>query len=185
MTKDNHPLGKFDLTGIPPAPRGIPQIEVTFEIDANGILQVSAEDKGTGNREKIVITNDQNRLTPEDIDDMIKTAEKFADEDKKLKDRIDAYNDFEGYVYSLKNQLSDKEKLGAKVSDSDKTKMEDIIQEKIKWLEENRDADAEEYKKHKKELSDVVQPIIAKLYQGTGEAPPTGAEPEDDLRDEL
>lgn len=112
MTKDNHLLGKFDLTGIPPAPRGVPQIEVTFEIDPNGILQVSAEDKGTGNREKIVITNDQNRLTPDDIDRMIRDAEKFADEDKKLKERVEARNELESYAYSLKNQLNDKDKLG-------------------------------------------------------------------------
>ncbi|KAK0172072.1 hypothetical protein PV328_005440 [Microctonus aethiopoides] len=186
MTKDNHLLGKFDLTGIPPAPRGIPQIEVTFEIDANGILQVSAEDKGTGNREKIVITNDQNRLTPDDIERMIKDAEKFADEDKKLKERVEARNELESYAYSLKNQLGDKEKLGAKVSDEDKEKMEAAIDEKIKWLEENQDTDPEEYKKQKKELTDIVQPIIAKLYQGAGGAgvPPTGGE-EDDLRDEL
>ena len=105
MTKDNHLLGKFDLTGIPPAPRGVPQIEVTFEIDANGILQVSAEDKGTGNKEKITITNDQNRLTPEDIEQMIKDAEKFADEDKKLKERVEARNELESYAYSLKNQV--------------------------------------------------------------------------------
>ena len=105
MTKDNHLLGKFDLTGIPPAPRGVPQIEVTFEIDANGILQVSAEDKGTGNKEKITITNDQNRLTPEDIEQMIKDAEKFADDDKKLKERVEARNELESYAYSLKNQV--------------------------------------------------------------------------------
>ncbi|XP_066584872.1 endoplasmic reticulum chaperone BiP [Prorops nasuta] len=185
MTKDNHLLGKFDLTGIPPAMRGIPQIEVTFEIDANGILQVSAEDKGTGNREKIVITNDQNRLTPEDIERMIKDAEKFADDDKKLKERVEARNELESYAYSLKNQLADKEKLGSKVSDADKTKMEEAIEEKIKWLEENQDTEPEEYKKQKKELSDIVQPIIAKLYQGAGGGvPPTGGE-EDDLKDEL
>ncbi|XP_001604460.2 endoplasmic reticulum chaperone BiP isoform X2 [Nasonia vitripennis] len=187
MTKDNHLLGKFDLTGIPPAPRGVPQIEVTFEIDANGILQVSAEDKGTGNREKIVITNDQNRLTPDDIERMIKDAEKFADEDKKLKERVEARNELESYAYSLKNQLQDKEKLGSKVSDSDKAKMEEAIDEKIKWLEENQDTDPEEYKKQKKELSDIVQPIISKLYQGAGGGvPPTGGEEsDDDLKDEL
>ncbi|XP_034934583.1 endoplasmic reticulum chaperone BiP isoform X1 [Chelonus insularis] len=185
MTKDNHLLGKFDLTGIPPAPRGIPQIEVTFEIDANGILQVSAEDKGTGNREKIVITNDQNRLTPDDIERMIKDAEKFADEDKKLKERVEARNELESYAYSLKNQLADKEKLGAKISDSDKEKMEAAIDEKIKWLEENQDTDPEEYKKQKKELTDIVQPIIAKLYQGAGGAPPPNGGEEDDLKDEL
>merc|ERR1711922_9107 len=122
MTKDNHLLGKFDLTGFPPAPRGVPQIEVSFEIDANGILQVSAEDKGTGNKEKITITNDQNRLTPEDIERMIQDAEKFADEDKKLKERVEARNELESYVYSLKNQINDKEKLGAKLSDEEKQK---------------------------------------------------------------
>ncbi len=138
MTKDNHLLGKFDLTNIPPAPRGVPQIEVTFEIDANGILQVSAEDKGTGNKEKITITNDQNRLTPEDIERMINDAEKFADEDAKLKSRVEARNELESYAYSLKNQLGDKEKLGGKLSDEDKTKIEEIVNEKISWLEENQ-----------------------------------------------
>lgn len=184
MTKDNHLLGKFDLTGIPPSPRGIPQIEVSFEIDANGILLVTAEDKGTGHREKIVITNDQNRLTPEDIDRMVKDAEKFADDDKKLKERVEARNELESYAYSLKNQLADKDKLGAKLSDEEKTTMESAIDESIKWLEGNQDADVEDYKKQKKQLEDVVQPIIAKLYQGQGPPPPQpGAE--DDLKDEL
>uniref|UniRef100_A0A182NLE9 Endoplasmic reticulum chaperone BIP n=1 Tax=Anopheles dirus TaxID=7168 RepID=A0A182NLE9_9DIPT len=187
MTKDNHLLGKFDLTGIPPAPRGIPQIEVSFEIDANGILQVSAEDKGTGNREKIVITNDQNRLTPDDIERMIKDAERFADDDKKLKERVEARNELESYAYSLKNQLSSKDKLGASVSDDDKAKMEEAIDEKIKWLDENQDTEAEEYKKQKKELEDIVQPIIAKLYASTGGAPPppAGGDEDDELKDEL
>merc|ERR1719483_1791979 len=106
MPKDNHQLGKFDITGIPPAPSGVPQIEVTFEIDANGILVVSAEDKGTGSKEKITIPNDQNRLTPEDIERMINDAEKFADEDAKLKGKVEARNELESYAYSLKNQLS-------------------------------------------------------------------------------
>jgi len=109
MTKDNHLLGKFDLTGIPPAPRGVPQIEVTFEVDVNGILKVSAEDKGTGNKNNIVINNNQNRLSPDEIDRMIKDAEKFADEDKKVKEKVEAKNELESYVYSLKNQLGDKE----------------------------------------------------------------------------
>ena len=126
MTKDNHQLGKFDLTNIPPAPRGVPQIEVTFEIDANGILVVSAEDKGTGSKEKITITNDQNRLTPEDIEKMINDAEKFADEDAKLKGKVEARNELESYAYSLKNQLSDKEKLGGKLSDEETAKIEEV-----------------------------------------------------------
>ncbi|XP_063595883.1 endoplasmic reticulum chaperone BiP [Penaeus indicus] len=185
MTKDNHILGKFDLTGIPPAPRGVPQIEVTFEIDANGILQVSAEDKGTGNKEKITITNDQNRLTPEDIERMIKDAEVFADEDKKLKERVESRNELESYAYSLKNQINDKEKLGAKLSDEDKEKMEEVIEEKIKWLEDNPEAEAEDYKTQKKELEDVVQPIISKLYQQSGEAPPPTEDEENYEKDEL
>merc|ERR1712045_534580 len=151
MTKDNHLLGKFDLTGIPPAPRGVPQIEVTFEIDANGILQVSAEDKGTGNKEKITITNDQNRLTPEDIEQMIKDAETFASEDAELKLRVESRNELEAYAYSLKNQINDKEKLGAKISDEDKEKIEEAVNEKI-----------------------------SKLYQQGGAPPPGGEEGEDE-----
>jgi len=186
MTKDNHLLGKFDLTGIPPAPRGMPQIEVTFEIDANGILQVSAEDKGTGNKEKITITNDQNRLSPEDIERMIKDAEKFADDDKKIKDKVEARNELESYVYSLKTQLADKEKLGGKLSDEDKTKIEEAVEENIKWLESNQDAEASEYKKQKKEFEDLVQPIIAKLYQQQGGAGgPKPGDDDDSGKDEL
>merc|ERR1712193_600220 len=119
MTKDNHILGKFDLTGIPPAARGVPQIEVTFEIDVNGILRVSAEDKGTGNKEKIEIKNDANRLSPEEVERMIKDAEDFAEEDKKVAERAVAKNELEQYVYSLKNQVSDtaEGKLGAKLDD--------------------------------------------------------------------
>jgi len=191
MTKDNHQLGKFDLTNLPPAPRGVPQIEVTFEIDANGILQVSAEDKGTGNKEKITITNDQNRLTPEDIERMINDAEKFADEDAKLNGRVEARNELESYAYSLKNQIGDKEKLGGKLSDEEKEKIEEIVNEKISWLEENQEADADELKAQKKEMEDIIQPIIAKLYQGAGGAPGEGeeegegGEDDEDLKDEL
>jgi chaperone protein DnaK len=186
MTKDNHLLGKFDLTGIPPAPRGVPQIEVTFEIDANGILQVSAEDKGTGNKEKITITNDQNRLTPEDIERMIQESEQFAEEDKKMKEKVETRNELESYAYSLKNQVNDKEKLGAKISDEDKEKIEEAVNEKIAWLEENQEADGEEFKTQKKELEEIVQPIIAKLYQQGGGPPPGGEEPDDDVdKDEL
>lgn len=184
MTKDNHILGSFDLTGIPPAPRGVPQIEVTFEIDVNGILKVTAEDKGTGNKEKITITNDHNRLTPDDIERMIKDAEQFAEDDKKIKEKVEARNELESYVYTLKNQLSDKEKMGGKLKDSDKEKIEEALEEKIKWLESNPDADAEELKSQKKEVEGIVTPIISKLYgEGGHPPPPTGGE--DDFKDEL
>jgi len=186
MTKDNHQLGKFDLTGIPPAPRGVPQIEVTFEIDANGILQVSAEDKGTGNKEKITITNDQNRLTPEDIEKMIQDAEMFADEDQKLKERVESRNELESYAYSLKTQINDKDKLGAKISDEDKEAIETAVEAKISWLEENQEAEAEDFKAQKKELEDTVNPIISKLYAQGGGPPPPGGDAEDDMdKDEL
>merc|ERR1712244_195734 len=114
MTKDNHLLGKFDLTGIPPAARGVPQLEVTFEIDVNGILRVSAEDKGTNKENKITITNDQNRLSPEEIQKMVDDAEKFAEEDKVVKETTEAKNGLESYAYSLKRQIDDKEQLGGK-----------------------------------------------------------------------
>merc|ERR1712129_26321 len=110
MTKDNHVLGKFELTGIPPAPRGVPQIEVSFEVDANGILQVSAEDKGTGKSEKITITAEKGRLSEDEIERMVREAEEYADDDKKVKERIDAKNGLESYLYNLKNTLNDEEK---------------------------------------------------------------------------
>jgi len=192
MTKDNHQLGKFDLNGIPPAPRGVPQIEVTFEIDVNGILRVSAEDKGTGKKEKITITNDQNRLSPEDIEKMVNDAEKFADEDKKVKERVEARNEFESYAYSMKNQIGDKEKLGGKLSDEDKSTIEKALEKAISWLESHQEATAEEFKEQKKLLEDEVTPIVSKLYQGQGGAPPpeggeeapTGSDEKDD-KDEL
>merc|ERR1711881_179013 len=161
MTKDNHILGKFDLNGIPPAPRGVPQIEVTFEIDVNGILRVSAEDKGTGNKESITITNDQNRLTPEDIERMVQEAERFADEDNKVKEQVEARNGLEGYLYGLKNQVGDEEKLGAKLSEDDKETITEAVDAKIEWLDENQEAEAEEYKTQQKEVEDLVQPIIS------------------------
>lgn len=178
MTKDNHLLGKFDLTGIPPAPRGTPQIEVTFEIDVNGILRVSAEDKGTGNKEKITITNDQNRLTPEDIEKMINDADKYADDDKKVKEKVESRNELESYAYSLKNQIGDKEKLGGKLSEEDKETVSKAVEEAISWLDSNKEPAAEDCKAEKKKLEDIVQPIVSKLYQGAGGqgAPPPGGE---------
>merc|ERR1719239_864824 len=163
MTKDNHLLGKFDITGIPPAPRGVPQIEVPFEIDANGIMVVSAEDKGTGNKEKITITNDNNRLSPEDIERMINDAEKFAEEDAALKGKVEARNELESYAYSLKNQIEDKEKLGGKLSDEEKEKIEEIVNEKISWLEENQEADADELKAQKEEKEKIEEIVNEKI----------------------
>lgn len=171
MTKDNHLLGKFDLTGLPPAPRGVPQIDVTFEIDANGILNVKAEDKGTGKAEKITITNDKGRLSQDEIDRMVKEAEQFADEDKKVKGRVEAKNAVENYLYSMKNTVEDKKKAGDKISEDDKKTILDAVEEGIKWVDGNPEADEEALKEKQKEIEEICNPIISKLYQGAGGAP--------------
>ncbi|RXN39580.1 78 kDa glucose-regulated [Labeo rohita] len=164
LTKDNNLLGTFDLTGIPLAPRGVPQIEVTFRIDQNNILLVTAEDMVTGNKNKITITNDQNRLTPKEIERMVNEAERFADEEKKLKERINARNELKSYAYFLKNQIEDKEKLGGMLLSDDKEAIEKAVKKKIKWLESHQDADLKDFRAKKKELEEVVQPIVSKLY---------------------
>merc|ERR1711936_1456286 len=182
MTKDNHLLGSFDLTGIPPAARGVPQIEVTFEIDSNGILQVSAKDKGTNKENKITITNDQNRLTPEEIQKMVDDAEKFAEEDKLVKETTEAKNGLESYAYSLKRQIDDKEQLGGKISEEDKEKIQSIVDEKLEWLKDHDEASVEEFNSVKKEIEEIANPIIEKLYQN---APPSEEEPTGGHGDEL
>ena len=169
MTKDNNNLGKFELNGIPPGPRGQPQIEVTFELDANGILRVSAHEKGSGKQESITITNDKGRLSDEEIERMIMEAEKYADEDKATKERIEARNGFENYAFSLKNQLNDDEGLGGKIEDDDKETLMDAVKEAQDWLESNaQSAEAEDCEEQRQKLSDVAYPITSKLYGGSG-----------------
>lgn len=188
MTKDNQLLGKFELSGIPPAPRGVPQIEVTFEIDANGILHVSAEDKGSGKSEKITITADKGRLSEEEIERMVKEAEENAEEDKRIKERIEARNALEGYCYSLKNQVEDEDKLGSKISEEDKETIQNAAQKTLDWLDENEEADKEEIDEQKKELEKVVHPIISNVYggaEGAGEDAGAGGDAEDDFHEEL
>lgn len=185
MTKDNHMLGKFELTGIPPAPRGVPQIEVTFEIDANGILQVSAADKGTGKAEKITITADKGRLSEEEIERMVREAEEFAEEDKKVQSRINSRNGLESYLYNLKNTINDEEKgLADKIEEAEKNELTSLIDETLDWLEENPEAEAEEYTAKQKEVEQVANPIMRKVYQGSG-APGSAGEDEDFGDDEL
>uniref|UniRef100_A0A3P8RFD9 Endoplasmic reticulum chaperone BIP n=1 Tax=Astatotilapia calliptera TaxID=8154 RepID=A0A3P8RFD9_ASTCA len=166
LTKDNHLLATFDLTGIPPAPRGVPQIEVTFEINFSGILRVTAEDKATGNKNEII--TDQNWLTPEDIKHMVNDAEHFAEEDKKVKERINAHNELEGYAYSLKNQIESIKK---------------VVEEKIEWLESHQDADLDDFQTKKKELEEVVQSIISKICGSAG-VPPADSSKQNE-KDEL
>ena len=168
-TKDNNLLGKFELTGIPPAPRGVPQIEVTFDIDANGILNVHAMEKGTGKSNKITITNDKGRLSKEEIERMVNDAEKYKDEDEKEKSRITARNSAESYAYSLRNTLAE-EGLKDKIDSGDKQKLESAINEMISWLDSNQTASTEEFEGRQKELEAVASPIMMKIYQQQGGA---------------
>ncbi|KAL2755587.1 hypothetical protein ACRALDRAFT_2104953 [Sodiomyces alcalophilus JCM 7366] len=184
MTKDNNILGKFELTGIPPAPRGVPQIEVSFELDANGILKVSAHDKATGKGESITITNDKGRLTQEEIDRMVAEAEMYAEEDKATRERIEARNALENYAFGLKNQVQDEEGMGGKIDEEDKDAILEAVKEVTDWIEENgADATAEDYEEQKEKLSNVAYPITSKLYQGAGDAGDGGDEP--NVHDEL
>jgi len=172
MTKDNHMLGKFDLTGIPPAPRGVPQIEVTFDIDANGILNVSAADKSSGKSEKIQITNDKGRLSKEEIEKMVADAEKFKDEDDKQKEKIAAKNGLESYCFNMKSTVED-DKLKDKITESDLKTISDKVQETIGWLDQNQTAEIDEFKDKQKEIEGICNPIVSKLYE-QGEAPQGG-----------
>jgi len=181
MTKDNHQLGKFELTSIPPAPRGVPQIEVSFEIDANGILQVSAVDKGTNKVEKITITADKGRLSPEDIERMVQEAEEFAEEDKKVQGRVQAKNGLESYLYNLKNTLDDEEKgISDKIDEGEKNELVSIIDEALDWLEENPEAETDEFEEKQKEVESVANPIMKKVY-GAGAG---GEEDDEDFGDD-
>lgn len=171
MTKCNNLLGKFDLTGIPPAPRGVPQIEVTFDIDANGILNVSAVDKSTGKENKITITNDKGRLSKEEIERMVQDAEKYKDDDDIQRDKVAAKNTLESYAYQMKSSVED-ESLKGKISEEDKKMVIDKCNQTISWLENNQLAEKDEYEHQQNELEKVCRPVVTKLYQG---ATPSGS----------
>jgi heat shock protein 5 len=164
LVKDNHSLGKFDLNGIPAAARGVPQIEVTFEVDENSIMKVAANDKGSGVSENLVITNDSGRLSKEEIERMIKDAEDNEDYDKKVKAKIDAKNSLENYIYSMKNTVEDKEK-STKFSEGEKTEITNATTEQQEWLNANPEAEQEDYEEHLKDLQAVCDPIVSKVYK--------------------
>ncbi|KAI0752180.1 heat shock protein 70 [Fomes fomentarius] len=178
LTKDNNLLGKFELSSIPPAPRGVPQIEVTFEVDANGIMKISAVDKGTGKSESITITNEKGRLSPEEIERMVKEAEEFAAEDEAQRKRIEALNHLSSFVYGLKTQLADQDGLGGKLEDEDKKAILAAVKETTDWIDENgSSATAEELEEKLSDVQSVVNPITSKLYSA-------GASAQDDDDDE-
>jgi len=172
MTRDNNHLGKFELNGIPPAPRGTPQIEVTFEIDASGIMKVSAADKGTGKSSSVTIENERGRLSQDEIDRMVADSEKFAEEDELIKKKIEARNGLENFIYSLKGQIADEAGLGGKLDKSDKLTLNDEIKKAQDWLEEfGPSATAEDLQEQQEQLQSVVSPITSKLYADGGDMP--------------
>jgi len=170
MTRDNHKLGEFNLTGIPPAPRGTPQIEVTFDLDSNGILNVSACEKAGGKTQKITITNDKGRLSKEEIEKMVQDAEKFKAEDDVQKQRVDSKNSLESYCFQIKSTM-DEANLKDKISESDRTEVMNKVNEAISWLDRNQMAETEEFKDKQKELESVVNPVMQKLYSQGGPTP--------------
>eukprot|EP00568_Trieres_chinensis_P001400 CAMPEP_0183293874 /NCGR_PEP_ID=MMETSP0160_2-20130417/2401_1 /TAXON_ID=2839 ORGANISM="Odontella Sinensis, Strain Grunow 1884" /NCGR_SAMPLE_ID=MMETSP0160_2 /ASSEMBLY_ACC=CAM_ASM_000250 /LENGTH=680 /DNA_ID=CAMNT_0025455069 /DNA_START=203 /DNA_END=2245 /DNA_ORIENTATION=- len=171
MTKDNLLLGRFDLKGIPPAPRGVPQIEVTFSVDVNGILEVSAEDKGTGKSQNISITSEKGRLTQEELQQMIDEAEKYKEEDERYKEKVNAHNGLESYLFNLKNSLNDNDGGGsfANMPAKDRRDLEEVIDEAIDWLDDNTDADKSDYEMKQKEVEQIANPMMRQYYGGSGE----------------
>merc|ERR1712170_303614 len=177
MTKDNNLLGKFHLDGIPPAPRGVPQVEVTFGIDANGILNVSAQDKASGKTNQITITNEKGRLSQAEIDRMVQEAEKYRAEDETNKQKIEAKNGLENYCFQMRNTLSD-DKLKDKFEAGDKEKIEKAVQDALDWLDKNQMAEKDEFESRQKELEGVVNPIMMKVYQAAGGGGGAGGMPD-------
>ena len=165
MTKDNHLLGRFDLTGIPPAPRGVPQIEVTFDIDANGILNVTAVEKSTGKNNKITITNDSGRLSADQVEKMVQDAEKYKQEDDKQREKVQAKNELEIYAYGVKNTMEDSN-VGNKTSEEDRQRVLSKCKEVLSWLDMNQTAEKEEFEHYRKELEQVAKPVITNMYKG-------------------
>ena len=165
MTKECNLLGKFNLEGIPPAPRGVPQIEVSFDIDANGIMNVSAQDKGTGKTNHVTITNDKGRLSKQDIERMVAEAERYKQQDEAIKRKIEAKNGLESYAYNVKNSIND-EKMRDKISQEDRNIIENKVQELSRWIESNPDAPEEQYQAKQKEMENIVNPIMQKMYSG-------------------
>jgi len=176
-TRDNNLLGKFELSGIPPAPRGVPQVSVCFDIDANGILNVSAEDKTTGQKNKITITNDKGRLSKEEIERMVQEAEKYKAEDEDHKKKVDAKNALENYAYNMRNTIQD-DKVGGKLDADDKKKLEEEVEKTISWLDANQLAEVDEFEDRLKELEGIANPIMAKMYQAGGGGGAPGGMPD-------
>ena len=184
MTKSNRLLGQFELSGIPPAPRGVPQIEVSFDVDANGILSISAHDKGTGKQESLTITSEKGRLSEEEIERMVAEAEEFAEQDAAEKDKVQARNDLEAYLYNLKNSITDT--LADKLPEDDKTTLTTTVDEALVWLEDHPAAEKDEYDDKQKEVEEIANPILKRAYESANSGGAPGSNMDDDfLGDDL
>lgn len=170
LTADNHLLGKFELTDIPPAPRGVPQIKVTFDVDTTGVVTVTAEDTANKNIKKITVTNDRNRLTPAEIEAMLAKAASMKEEDDKLRKKIEAKNKLESFVYGVKSSLNE-DQVKTKLTDEERKRLLDAVEECLQWMEARTDATEEELNEKKKQVEAVVNPVFTKLYQQGGPAP--------------
>ena len=179
MTKDNNKLGEFTMQGIPPMPRGVPQIEITYDLDANGILNVTACEKSTGKSEAITVTNDKSRLSKEDIEKMVADAEKFKEEDERMKQLIDARNNFENIVYQFKSTLND-EKMASVLDSSMKEELTKLVEENVSWLENNQMASKEEYESRMKEFQEAMKPLQEQMMAGMGAGGMPGGMPDFD-----
>ncbi len=184
LTKDNHLLGRFDLTGIPPAPRGTPQIEVTFEVDQNSILSVTATEKGSGKKNNIVIKNENGKLSDADIERMLREAEEFAEQDKLAKERIDARQALDNYIYSVKSSMNDEAKLKGKLTSEDEETLNEAIKDGQSFLDSNPEAEKEEYDEKRKEVEEICDPIIKRTMDG-GAAGGSEEDEEEDFDDEF
>jgi L1 cell adhesion molecule like protein len=178
MTEDNHLLGTFELRGVPPAPRGVPQIDVSFDLDANGILNVSAQDKSTGSRNAITITNEKGRMSTQEVERLVREARKYAAEDEANRKKVDTRNALEQYAYASRQAVRDEKAPGyANLTAEDRDAVEKAVKETIDWMDANRLAEVDEMEHKKSELEQKVSPVMTKMYAARGATPPGGGEP--------
>merc|ERR1712070_478039 len=181
MTKSNRLLGQFELSGIPPAPRGVPQVEVSFDVDANGTLSIGAHDKGTGKEESLTITSEKGRLSDDEIEAMVREAEEFAEEDSKEKAKIQARNELEAYLYNLKNSINDT--LEDKLTEDEKSQLNTAVNDGLDWLEDHPAAEKDEYDEKQKEVEQIANPILKRAYESS--AASSGAGDDDFMGEDL
>jgi molecular chaperone DnaK (HSP70) len=183
MTKSNRLLGQFEMSGIPPSPRGVPKIEVAFDVDANGILSISASDQASGTSKTITITSEKGRLSEEEIDRMVQEAEEFAEQDSAEKAKVEAKNQLEAYLYNLKNSISDQ--LEGKLDEDDRETLSKSVEDALVWLEDNPAAEKDEYDSKQKEVEGIANPILKKAYESVNNSGDNGDDDDDFMGEDL